>query len=924
MTAPVLVVGVGNPSRGDDALGPLCISALAERLAGALLAGELELLTDFQLQVEHAMDLTGRQRVFFVDASLRAKPPFELTRVAPDGAQSAFSHAMSPQAVLEAHRRTVGEPPESWLLEIRGERFELGESLSAAASEHLEAALSCLAARLRGGPNEEREGRRHRLEGTVQGVGLRPWACRRARALGLTGRVRNTRRGLELDAFGTSCALDALLSALQRELPPCAQVRTLAVSPLEEVPPADFRIESSDDQGDTKLSVPADLAPCAACARELRDPEDRHHRYVFTSCTECGPRFAYARQAPYDRATTALLPFAPCRDCAREVGDPDDRRFHAQTAACPRCGPRLVLTSASGDALDVGDVIDAAVARLALGDILAVQGPSGVHLVCDATRDDVVRKLRSRKARDHKPLAVLARDVTMARELAVLEPEAEAALSSLCRPIVLADRLASRLAPSVCAGSRRVGVLLPSNLLQQRLADGAARPLVMTSANLSGQPVALTREEALHALSGIADAFVLHDLAPVRRVEDSVLDVSARGVRVLRRARGLAPVPIRLRMSAPEPVLAVGGELKHSACVVLGDEAFLTPHLGDLSSVEAERVLARELESFERLLGVAPQVVVHDLHPDYATTRYALARKARRHVGVQHHVAHALSVIAEHGLDEPVVAVVYDGSGFGTDGTAWGGEILLVDGARFQRLSALRPLPLAGGERAIRQVFRQAFAALVECSGRDALELSSRLALFEGQSRAALQVLLRMLETGTEVVRARGLGRFFDAVGALVCGVPTAGFEGHVPSLLEDLACGVSEAAYPVRLPEALAAQGPLSPSHELDLRPALQSVIDDCLHRVAPSTIAARFHQTVIEATGLVVDWALEETGARRVVLGGGAFQNRLLEQGVVRWLGADRVCTARSVPMNDGGLALGQALYGVLSTSEPDVRAR
>jgi hydrogenase maturation protein HypF len=411
------------------------------------------------------------------------------------------------------------------------------------------------------------------------------------------------------------------------------------------------------------------------------------------------------------------------------------------------------------------------------------------------------------------------------------------------------------------------------------------------------------------------DAFLFHDRGIERRVEDSVVAATARGLRMVRRSRGHAPRPIRLPGSAPEPVLAVGGHLKNTACIVLGDLAYLTPHLGDLGLEESRAAWQRELESFERLLGVRAEVLAHDLHPDYSSTRYALERPARRRIGVQHHVAHVLAAVSELQLTEPVLGIAFDGSGWGSDGSAWGAEFLIVDGARWTRAGSFRPLLLPGGERAVRDVWRVGFAALYAAFGADeALALAPRLAAFEGRSEA-LPTLARMIESGVSSIPARGMGRWFDAVGALVLGLAQASFEGHVAVALEEIAASQDVEPYPFGLPSRLAQGEPLGPEHEVDLRPTVRALVRDRLAGVAPALISARFQRSIVEATSAVSLRLLAATGLRHVVLTGGSFQNRLLEQGVSDRLGDAVVSMAREVPINDGGLALGQAWAAVLA---------
>lgn len=920
--APLLVLGVGNPSRGDDALGPLFVERLETALAPEVASGAVELLTDFQLQIEHALDLAGRTRVVLVDASTSAAPPFELALAAPRRDRSHSTHALSPEALLDAHRTCVGEPPETWVLAIRGEQFELGEPLSEAGRAHLDAALDFFVAATRG-PTVGVAGRRLDIEGTVQGVGFRPWAHRVARGLGLAGSVYNTANGVSIEAYGDAIALDALVCAVQHEAPAEARVRLVRARPLAGPAPSDFAIAASrtDAAPGAARGLGPDLAACEACAREVEDPASRRHGYAFTSCSACGPRLAIARALPYDRGATTMAGFALCAACAREQADPDDRRFHAQMLACSACGPRLWLTDRTGAEIDAGapgDPIADAAARLCAGQILGVQGLGAFHLVCDATDVAAVDRLRRRKHRDLQPFAVMVGDEEMAGALVELDEAAHAALRSRARPIVLApSRAGAGIAAAVNGPSRRTGVLLPYTPLHALLCEKVGRPLVVTSGNPTGGPAVIDHAGARAELGEVADAFLFHDRTIERRVEDSVVARAGDGgMRVVRRSRGLAPVPIRLPVRARAPILALGGHMKNTACLLLGDQAFLTPHLGDLGLEESDAAWRRDVEGFERLFGVRAEVLAHDLHPDYSSTRYALARPAVQRVGVQHHVAHALAAVAELRIDEPVVSLILDGTGWGLDGTAWGAELLVIDGARWIRAASFRPLALPGGEAAIREVWRVALAALIQTFGaEEALALAARLPAFAELPPASLATVARMVATGVGTVRARGLGRWFDALGALVLGLPRAGFDGHVALALEETAAPGAALPYPVTLPAVIADGDPITTAHEVDLGPTVRAAVAERLAGAPAALISARVHRTIIEATTEIVLRALAATGLRRVVLSGGCLQNRILERGLIERLGAERVAIARDVPVNDGGLALGQAFSAALA---------
>ena len=911
----MLVIGIGNPSRGDDALGPAVVARLEELLRAELAGGQVETLVDFQLQIEHTLDIAGRDKVFIVDASVSAADPLAIGRVAANDAPSPFSHAMSPADLLGVYERTFGPAPPVWTVAVRGRTFELGAPIGDEALAHVEPAARAIVAEVRA--SGER-GARLTVRGTVQGVGFRPWVVAQATRLGLSGNVHNTHDGVVLEAWGGEAALTEL-ERLVTEAPPAgSSVESLLVETTTSTSPSPgFRIAPSTGGvpgAPRVVSIPPDVATCDACLAEVDDPEGRRYRYAFTSCAACGPRLAIAQGLPFDRARTTMRDFPLCVDCRAEYESPQDRRFHAQTIACPACGPRLSLVRGDGAAVD-GPPLETATRMLREGHSLAVMGIGAFHLVADATDSRAVASVRAAKAREEKPFAVLVESLAWASRLGEVDPVAAGALESAARPVVLVPRRPSAIVPEVFGPSEKIGLMLPSTPLHHLLVRGVGRPLVMTSGNPTGGPAIVDLDEALRRLGPKVDALLVHDRPIARRVEDSVVASTPRGLRVVRRSRGYAPHAIRLRVAAPEPIVAYGAHDRACACVVVGDRAYCTPHLGDTSYVEGERAFEHDLAGFEDLLGVRPAVVAHDLHPDYTTTRLALRRGARLHVGVQHHVAHVRAVMAEHGLDEPVVGVALDGTGFGPDGTLWGAEILTLDGAREHRVATFRPLGLPGGERAIRDVAKVAYGALVDAFGdAEARALSRRFPAFSRLSDdtlARLSILLGLDATP----RARGLGRLFDAVGALVTGLSVASFDGHVAARLEDVAAPGAHLPYPITLPSTLTKNELSAPSDEIDPRPTVRAVVTDLLDGVSPGTVSARFHATITHAASTVAELARGTLGFRRVVLSGGAFMNRILEEGVRRRLGEGLVSSAVSVPTNDGGIALGQAHAAVLA---------
>ncbi len=756
-------------------------------------------------------------------------------------------------------------------------------------------------------PGGRGEGRRIAVTGTVQGVGFRPFVYRIARETGVAGRVRNDAAGVTIDAFGTAAALDRFVARLRADPPPAAVVAELTEASIPGEVVRGFEIVESGGTAERRAAIPPDLATCEACLAEVRDPRDRRHRYPFTNCTACGPRFTIALGAPYDRPATTMAGFRMCAACAAEYGDPADRRFHAQPNACPECGPRVALRDRAGAAIaGVADPLAALGAALAGGAVAAVKGIGGYHLACDATSSAAVRTLRERKRREEKPLAVMARDLEEARALAELAPAEEALLVSVERPIVLCRRRAGAgLAPEIAPGSPLVGLVLPYSPLHHLLLAAAGRPLVMTSGNLSDEPIAFEDDEAIRRLGGIADLFLVHDRPIASACDDSVARVVAGRPLVLRRARGFVPRPVRLARRFRRPVLGVGAQLKNACCVVRGDEAVLGPHVGDLDGLETYGAFEAAVARLEAFLAVRPEAIACDLHPLYLSTRWARERAAALGVPlveVQHHHAHAAAALAEHGLDGPALALAWDGVGLGTDGAAWGGELLLVERGRFERLATFRPLRLAGGDRAVREPWRVALAALDDALGPaaplDALPLFARV---DAKER---EVVLRMLAAGVNCPPAHGCGRVFDAAGALALARPRSRFEGQVALALDAAAEGGPAAPYPFDVDSSSAPE-------QLDLRATWRALVADVLAGVPSGAVSARFHATLASAGATLVRRALRRTGPLPVVLTGGCFQNARLAEGLLGELsGTVAVYQHGQVPPGDGGIALGQAV--------------
>lgn len=746
-------------------------------------------------------------------------------------------------------------------------------------------------------------GRRIDIRGTVQGVGFRPWIYRVAQRAGVVGRVRNDGRGVTIEAFAAEAVLKRFIEELQIDLPASARVVELTVETIPSQDLREFAIELSVREGEKALSIPPDLATCADCQEEVSDPGDRRCGYAFTNCTTCGPRFTIATGIPYDRAATTMSAFEMCVACQREYDDVEDRRFHAQPNACPNCGPALSLVRLDGEAAFDTDPLNAAAELLKKGSVVAIKGLGGFHLACDARDEAAVRRLRERKQRDEKPFAVMVPELDTARDLAEVAADDEALLTAPERPIVLvAARDDSGLASSVSPDTPLLGLFLPYTPLHHLLLEAVGAPLVMTSANVSDEPICRDNEEAQLRLDGIADAVLLHDRDIAMRCDDSVVRVIAGTPTVMRRSRGFVPRAFQLARPVSRPVLACGAHLKNTFCIAMGDAAYFGPHIGDLETVAALEFYEEAIERMQTILSVRPEVIAHDLHPGYLSTRYAKARNGATLVGVQHHHAHVASLMGEHGTQGPVLGVAYDGTGFGEDGTSWGGEFLLCFAEGYERLATFRPMRLAGGDLAMREVWRIGYALL-----HDAFEGAppvDSLPLFRDVAPESLRVVSQMIELGLNAPLARGVGRYFDGFGALALGRPRSTYEGQVAIAWDHVANDTVQDAYPFELDRSAA---PV----EVDLRPAVRAAFEDLASGAPSGDISARFHNTLVAVTVEVAEELLADLGRVPVALTGGVFQNARLAAGVSEKLSnKNKLLRHSEVPPGDGGIALGQAL--------------
>ena len=741
------------------------------------------------------------------------------------------------------------------------------------------------------------------IRGVVQGVGFRPFAHGLAARLHVAGFVRNQGDGVVIEAEAEPQVLDHLLHLLASCAPPLARID--AIECREEPPRGDsvFRIDESEPDPAPSDSVAADVATCDDCRREIFDPHDRRYGYAFANCTSCGPRLTLITGLPYDRERTTMAGFVMCARCRAEYEDPRDRRFHAQPIACPDCGPRLEVRE-GGRPCGVDDPIAHIARRLRDGRVAAVKGLGGYHLVCDAANEEAVHTLRRRKARDAKPFAVMVADLAAVSALALVTEAERALLVSPAHPIVLLRRNARpAIAPGVAPGLSTVGVMLPYTPLHHLLlAAVGGGPLVMTSANRSDGPIEHDDHGALERLALIADVFLLHDRPIQVACDDSVVQVVDERPVPVRRARGYAPLPLRLPSPVSRPTLAVGGHLKSTFAFARREQAVISHHIGDLDDYATSCRYREAIASYERLYGLRPERVVHDLHPDYASTRYARARAAMEdlpRLAVQHHHAHMAAVMAEHGLQEPAIGVAFDGTGYGTDGAAWGGEFLVGDAAAFRRAAHLDYVALPGGAQAIREPWRMAVAHLLAAG--EAADHPSFRARTDART---LATVVKMVERRLNCPPTSSVGRLFDAVAALAGIAAPVSFEGEAAMRLESLAAASpAKGVYAFELLDG-------GPAMRIGVGPLVRGVSDEARRGVEAADIARRFHSTLAALIARVCARLRESGAPSTVVLSGGVFVNRLLASEAAALLRDEgfRVYRHATVPPNDGGLSLGQ----------------
>ncbi len=752
---------------------------------------------------------------------------------------------------------------------------------------------------------KERTAVRLSISGIVQGVGFRPFIYQLAAARGITGTVANTPSGVSIVAEGERAALDAFTADITAKKPPLSEITEITAEPERPSGFSGFTIIKSGGESARSTLISPDVSICDDCLAELFDPNDRRYGYPFINCTNCGPRYTIIDDIPYDRPKTSMKHFGMCDLCLAEYEDPSNRRFHAQPNACPECGPQVSLHDAKGKGMDCADPVTRTADLLKEGHIVAVKGLGGFHLAVDGGNEAAVKRLRERKLREEKPFAVMVKDLAEARTLARISEEEAALLTSFRRPIVLLEgRDDAGVAEAVSPKNRYLGIMLPYTPLHALIMAAGPRVLVMTSGNRSDEPIAIENHGGFADLAEIADYFLVHDRDIYLRSDDSIMRVTAGERRFIRRSRGYVPVPVFLSGDAGQ-VLGCGGEQKSTVCMTKGNKAFLSQHIGDLKNLSTHDFFKLTVDHMKRILHIEPEVVAHDLHPDYLSTRYAMEQEGVRRVGVQHHHAHIVSCMAENRIEGPVIGLSFDGTGYGTDGTIWGGEVLIASAEKFTRAAHMGRLAMPGGGAAVKEPWRMGISALYDAYGADLFDLP--LPFLRSVEESKARFMTAMVDKKLNAPMTSSLGRLFDAVCAVAGVRNRVYFEGQGAMELEMAAEGTVDRLYDYRW--ELAGEGEalaLPPS------PIIKGVVEDILNRVPLSEISMRFHATLARMfTGLVKELS-EKNTLDRVVLSGGVFQNSIFLTEMIRELSLCglSVYTHKIVPANDGGLSLGQAL--------------
>jgi hydrogenase maturation protein HypF len=743
------------------------------------------------------------------------------------------------------------------------------------------------------------------LRGVVQGVGFRPFVYGLAHAHALTGWVHNSSEGVHLEVEGDRRAIEQFTREVAEQAPPRARIESLRSEDFEPTGYERFEIRESMEQTGKYQLLSPDIATCQACQREIFDPLDRRFRYPFTNCTNCGPRFTIIEDIPYDRPKTTMAKFRMCPQCQREYEDPWDRRFHAQPNACSVCGPKLQLCDEEGKGLTTPDPMSSAIRLLKEGRIIALKGMGGFLLACNAQESSAVARLRQRKHRPDKPLAVMLPGLAAVKQHCQVNAEEEKLLLSPESPIVLLPwKKTSSISQAVAPRQNFLGVMLPYTPLHHLLMRESGMALVMTSGNLSEEPIAKDNEEAVFRLRGIADVFLLHDRDIHVQYDDSVTAVIKSQTILIRRARGYAPFPIRLPFST-EPILACGGELKNTFCLTRDEYAFVSQHIGDMENLETLNHFQRTVELYQSLFRIHPEVVAYDLHPEYLSTKYALSLPGKK-VGVQHHFAHLAGCLVENGEEGPAIGLSFDGLGYGTDGRLWGGEFLVGDFRSFTRRAHFEYLPMPGGKAAIHHPWRMALSYVYTLLGKE--RLMKHLPLFTQGARSGeekIRIILQQIDRKMNSPLTSSCGRLFDGVSALLGLCPSISFEGQAAVELEMIADGSEEGSYNFFTETE-------GEKEIIRLAPIVDGILQDMEKEIHPARISGKFHNTLVKVGVGVCRKIRDQGGPSKVALSGGVFQNRFLSERMMASLEKNgfKVLVHRQVPCNDGGLSLGQAV--------------
>ncbi len=742
------------------------------------------------------------------------------------------------------------------------------------------------------------------IKGIVQGVGFRPFIYNLAKKHNLLGYVLNNTSGVSIEVEGKRSSIDKFLKEIKCYAPPQAVIFEIRNNYIEPFGYKDFTIRDSEDHEGKFVPISPEIATCNDCLKELFEPSDRRYRYSFINCTNCGPRFTIVKDIPYDRKFTTMAPFIMCEKCQGEYDNPEDRRFHAQPNACPDCGPGLSLLNAEGAEIEVSDVVTEVCGLLKEGNIIAIKGLGGYHLACDALNKDAVSKLRARKYREYKPFAIMVKDIETAKQICYVNDEEEKILKGTIRPIVLLrKRPEYPMSEDVAPRQNYYGLMLPYTPLHHLILAESGLVLVMTSGNISSEPIVYYDDEALNRLKGIADYFVVHNREINIRTDDPVSRVWRGKEVILRRSRGYVPYPLLLSCKFKGRILACGAELKNTFCLTRDNYAFMSHHIGDIENPETLTSFERGIEHFKRIFNIEPTCVAYDLHPEYLSTKYARSLDGIHKIGVQHHHAHIVSCMGDNGIDGEVIGVSFDGTGFGTDGRIWGGEFLICDFSDFKRVAHLEYTPLPGGEKAIKEPWRIAASYLKRIYKDNMFDLD--IDFIKGIDKNKWFMIEKIIDKGINSPMTSSAGRLFDAVSALIGIRQEIYYEGQAAIELEMAANCKEEGSYHFDLKD-------LGDKTEIALEPTIRDIVSDLLDKVDTRIISSRFHNTIADIILKVCLKINKTSGIDRVVLSGGVFQNMLLLNKTFDLLDKRgfKVYSHHRVPPNDGGISLGQAI--------------